>query len=287
MKVPRLHISIVELRAERPPKRQLEISCNITNPASFDICIVDSWVKVEALNGLKLAEGRLFHSVHNRVDPAIIAARSDGLGAFIIELPAVILHHIEERRAGDDIKLVFSSRVLVSEIHTVTGVKVLGVPFETSFGNRHGDNFEYLVPQSEWIKALKGLGWSELEILELPASRLRCSPNTARALGRFQDAQECYRHGDWEETMLNCRKSFEAIVQDTTGSGEMRKAHQALESIVGEGKKADRLNEMIKALGGFLHLGRHEQLPSTPIKRTDAQLALHLTGGILTYLGQQ
>jgi len=56
MKVPNLPITVFDLRAERPPRRQLEISCHITNPASFDICILDVWIEVKAFNGLRLAE---------------------------------------------------------------------------------------------------------------------------------------------------------------------------------------------------------------------------------------
>lgn len=287
MKAPKgLPINVLEIRAERPPRRQLEISCNVHNPAPFDIYILDAWVKVEVLNGLKVTEGKLFHSFNNKIDPAIIPAGESGSGAFVIELPATVLKHVEERRAGGDIKLVLSSRVLISEICVVNGVKALGLPFETQFRNGRTDNFEYLIPQSEWVKVLKSLEWSELEILELPASRLRSNPTLARALQRFEDALECYRRGDWAETMLNCRKVFEAMVQDVTGTSEMRKAHQTLESIIGEGKKADSLDKMIKALNNFLHLGRHEQPPPISIKRADAQLALHLTGPLLTYLGE-
>lgn len=265
----------------------MELSCKVTSPASFDICILDAWVKVETLSGLKVAEGKLFHPFYNRINPAVIPAKQDGSGAFTIELSAAVLRDIEERRAGGDIKLAISSRVLISEVCTVDGVKALGVPFETEFGNGPTGNFEYLIAQSEWVKALKSLGWSEIEILELPASTLRSTPNLARAVRRFEDAQDCYRRGDWEETMSNCRKAFEAIVQEVTGASDMTKAHQTLKSIIGEGKKADCLDQLVKDLTRFLHLGRHEQLPSISIKRPDAQLGLHLTGALLAYLGEQ
>ncbi len=287
MNVPNLPISVLNLHAERPPRRQLEVSCRITNPASFDICILDAWAKVETLNGLKLAEGKIFQSMHKRIDPAIIPSGKDGLGAIHIDLPTQVLHHIEERRAGGDVKLLLSSRVLVSEVLVVNDIKALGVPFETQFGNDGSGRFEYLIPQSEWIKLLKGLAWSELEILEIPSSRFRSIPPLDRALKRFEDAQECYRNGNWEEVMLNCRKAFEAIVQDASGESGMGKAHQVFVSIIGEGDKADRFDKLAKSLGDFLHLGRHENLPPLSIKRADSELALHLTGAMLGYLGQQ
>jgi hypothetical protein len=282
-----LSVHIVDLIPEGSPRRKLVLNCRVTNPASCDICILDVWVDVIAINGLRLAAGRLFHSMHNRVDPAIIEAGGNGFGAFHIELPACVLQHIEERRAGGDVKLQFLSRVLICEVSKVDDVKILGVPFETTFESDSTDRFEYKIPESDWIKILKSLAWSELEIVELPSSKLRSVPALARALKRFEDAQECYRQGDWEETMLNCRKAFEAIVQDATGTDDMSRANQAFVSLIGEGEKAHRLTKVAKSLDDFLHLGRHENLPNISIKRGDSQLALQLTGALLTYLGQQ
>ena len=295
MNIDNLPVHIVEVIAEGPPRRKLVLNCRVTNPVSCDICILDVWVDVIAINGLRLAAGKLFYSMHNRTDPAIIEAGAKGLGAFDIELPACVLQHIEERRAGGDVKLQFLSRVLISEVRKVKDskvserddVQILGVPFETTFMGDGTDRFEYMIPQSEWIKILKNLAWSEIEILELPSSKLRSVLPLARAFKRFEDAQECYRRGDWEETMLNCRKAFEAIVQDATGTDDMSRANQAFVSLIGEGEKADRLTEVAKSLGDFLHLGRHENLPNISIKRGDSQLALQLTGVLLTYLGQQ
>ncbi len=287
IKIPALPITVVNLYAHQPPRRLLEIYCNISNPTSFDICILDAWVNIASLGGLKIAEGKIFQTMHNRVDPAIIPAGKTGQGAFNIALPADVIKYIEERRAGGDVKLWVSSRVLVSRVITVNDVKTLEVPFETQFINGGSGRFEHVIPQSEWIKILKNLLWSELEVLEIPLSRIRSIPLLARAVSRFEDAQECHRRGDWEESMLNCRKAFEAIVQDATEQSNMKKANQALILIMGEGAKADRLNELAKSLGNFLHLARHENLPDITIKRADSELALLLTGAMLSYLGQQ
>jgi hypothetical protein len=287
MTVPSLPIRVLDLYAERPPRRWLRISCNIANPTPSDICILDAWVRVEALQGLKLAEGKLFQPMYNRVDPAVIPSGKEGLGAFHVDLLPQVLEHIEEQRAGGDVKLLLSSRVLVSEVSVLNNVKTLGAPFETQFGDGTSGRFEYVVPQSEWLKILKALAWCELEIVEFPSSRLRAVPALARAIQRFEDAQVCYRRGDWEESMLNCRKAFEAIVQDTTGEPDMSKAYQALVSILGEDTKTKRINELVKSLGDFLHLGRHENQPPVSIKRADSELALLFTGALLTYLGKQ
>jgi len=285
IKIKDLPVHITDIYAEGPPKRQLEISCNIKNPNNFDICILDSWTKISANNGLKLSEGKLFCCMYKRIEPAIIPANDQGIGAFVLQLSTAALKNIEERRAGRDVEISLSSRVLVSEVQIINGNKVLGVPYETAFGNH--ESFKYTIPQSEWIKMLRNLEWNELELLELPINKIRAIPSMARAFDRFGDAQLCYRREDWPGTMLNCRKIFEAIVQDETGSEGMGKASQAIKSIMGEGKKADCLDKVIKELGTFLHLGRHEQLSSVSIGWADAQLSLHMAGALLAYLGEQ
>jgi len=285
MSKPNLPLVVLNIHAEGPPKRKLELACHVTNPTSHDICILDAWVEVEVLQGLKIADGKIFQSMHRRIDPAAIPAGENGLGALHIELPDQVLQHIEERRAGGDVTIRISSRVLVAEVSVTDAGRALGEPYETSFGDEHTNWIEYTIPQSEWIKILKGLRWSELEILELPSGRLRSIPTLTRALDRFQDAQRCYRRGDWAECMLNCRKAFEATVKDTIGEDDMGKALKAFQELIGEGERADHINSIVKDLTGLLHLARHETYPAMLIKRADAQLALHISGALLVYLG--
>ena len=111
MKVLNLPIDILGCHTEGPPKRKLVLTCHVTNPMEFDLCILDAWIKVETISGLKLAEGKLFQSMYNRVDPAIIPPKENGSGAFHIELLSKVLQNIEEQRAGGDVIFLFSSRV--------------------------------------------------------------------------------------------------------------------------------------------------------------------------------
>jgi hypothetical protein len=287
MNISNLPIRIINHYTEPPPRQKLALACEVTNPATFDICLLDAWIRVEALNGLTLAEGKLFQSMYNRVDPAIIRAGKYGSGAIHIELPVNVMNNIEQRRAGGDIDLRLSSRILVSEVSSTQAGTTLKPPYETEFGDGSTSYIEYVIHQSEWVKLLRNLGWSELEIIELPSNRLRSIPPLARALERFEEARQNYRNGDWEETMFNCRKAFEAIVQDVSGVTGMGKAHQVFVSVLGEGEKTDKFDKLVMVLGDFQQLGRHENLPRISINRADAELSLFLTGALLSYLGQQ
>lgn len=284
MAIQRLITSITDVQVDRLPKRQLKLDCTVSNPELFDICIIDSWVEVEAF-GRKIAEGKIFRSMHNHIDPAIIPANKNTLETLVLELSLMILNYIEEHRDGGDINLIITSRVLVTEVYTVNEVKTLGVPFETSFGNNLTGFFEYSIPQSKWIELLRNMEWSELEIIELPSSKLRAIPAFVHALSCFEDARKCYRQGNWEETLANCRKVFESIVKCVGKTNEMNKAFEVFRALIDDDTKAKCINGLVMEFNKFLHLGRHVQHPSIPIKRTDAQLALQMTGTLLMYLG--
>lgn len=286
MGFPNLPLTFGQPYGEPPPRRSLRLECRIGNPTKADICILDCWIRVTDGTSMVIAEGKLFQQKHAPAYPATIRAGEKGVGAIHIDLSSEAMHRLEEHRAGKDLTLWFDSRVLISSIEPMNDQHVLQQPFETQFGSDSGGRFEYLIPQSEWIKLLRSLAWSELEVIEMPLSRIRSSQPLARALSYFEDAQRNYRIGHWDQSMVSCRKAFEAIVHDGCGELDMKKALQVFESIMGEGEKAKRINELAKEFGNYLHLARHDN-PEVKICRADAELALWLTGSFVAYLGQQ
>jgi hypothetical protein len=286
MAVTPLRLKIVEVRAERPPRRQLEMRCHVENRGASAICILDAWLKISVFQDLHIAEGRLFYPEDNRVAPASIQAKATGQGIIVIELPPPVPQRIERRRAGpNDLLLGMRSRVRVSEVSAETTGHLLQVPFETCFTDGQGDYFEHRIPHSVWVRLLRDLEWSELELVEIPTMKLRTHPDMARALEFFAVAQECYRSGLWPDCVVNCRKVIEAMVKEVTGKDNMKEALKAIEALIGEGPKAVQLNDLLRSFNGFLHLARHPQLPPVEIQPNDATLVLHVTGAILSYLG--
>ncbi len=281
----KLNLTINEPQGHQPPNRRVELRCEIRNQTQIDICILNAWMRVELLNDVNIAEGSLFYSMHNLVDPATIPAGQQGLGAIVIPLSDNILTHIEKRRTGGDVTFRIYSKLLVSSISKKENMSLLGVPYEVQFENKGSVSVDYTIPQSEWIKILRALGWSELQAFEIPAAKLKAIPGLQRSIDRFNDAQECHRRGDWDESMVNCRKAFEAMIKDATREEDLSKAVQAFSGIIGNEQKADKFNKMVIALGNFLHLARHEQLAPVQMRQSDSLLALHLTGAMLSYLG--
>ena len=269
------------------PSRQLELTCHVSHAGPHAVCVLDSWTKVEGPNGLRIAEGRLFYTMHNLIEGALIWPNKQTLATIVIPLSSDALKQLEERRAGGDCALRIFSRLRVCKSLTEQQLAVLAVPFETRLTSaQHGDHVEYTIPQSDWIKALRALNWSELDLIELPSITGTPLPQLVRAFKRFQEAQDFYRRGDWEETMSSCRKAIEAFIKDTTGKDDLAQAEAAFTALIPQAEKARALNEFVKSFAPFLHLARHEQVPAIPIGAKDAMLALHVTASTLAYLGK-
>lgn len=282
MDYPRISTTITQCQASGLPLRRLELRCKIFNKSKFSVCVLDAWISITTKSGLTIAEGKIFTMYHALANLAAIEPGQFGTGVITIQLPASVLRCIEEQRSGSDLDIFIDSRVLVCEVRQINQEVTIGQPRETRLGE---ERLEYHIAQSEWIKHLKMLAWSEIELIEMPARNLQTRSNIMRALDRFNVASDCYRRGMWDETLLNCRKSFEALIKDTAGSDDMTHGLEAINSLVPDGQKAEKINDIIKSLAGYLHLGRHEKFPDLKITRYDALLVLHLTGALLAYLG--
>lgn len=284
MQTTRLSVKVASHRGHGLPLRQLSLTCAVTNPTSKNLLILDAWIRVETMQGLALAEGTLPHMLYALADPPVILPGAEATAIITIPLPDRVLHELEQRRAGGDLGLRISSRVMACEAQAEGGRLRLTRPITTLLEDTHSGQVEYTIPQSEWVKVLRAMQWSEFMLLELPSRDLRSDERLARALKRLEDARTCFQKGLWEETAVNCRKAFEAMVKDTTGEPSMAKAQDAFNALIPEPSKAALVNQLVKDLGEFLQLARHENLPVIPFAPSDAAMAPHLTAALLAYL---
>lgn len=110
------------------------------------------------------------------------------------------------------------------------------------------------------------------------------NPVFKRALDRLGDAKKDFMQNEYANVLLNCRKAQEAFVQDSNQKEGMKGAKSAIEKSLGKGKKAEALDDIIKKVADFLHLGRHESHPPIVITRRDAEFAIQLNSVLLSYL---
>lgn len=282
-----LPIRITSCHAVGTPARHLKFDCYVKNPTERPLCILDARITVHLHQGAVLAEGRFF--LHKRAlnGDAAIKSKEEALGEISLPLSDAVLYHIEGTRAGHDVLLKFSSEVLAFHVPDQSGSGSFEVPAPFQFGHGSHGPFEHTIALSDWVKLLRAMGWSELELLEIPSAKLKSLPTLARTFQLFEEARDCLRRGDWDGTMADCRKAVEAMLKDTIGSNDLSRAGEALEKLVPDRAKAAALNAALKGITAFLQLGRHEFVPAVTIKPADARLALRWTGAFLTFLGEQ
>jgi len=221
------------------------------------------------------------------VEPALVwGGDKRARGEIIIPLSGPVIAMIEASRNGGDLIFEIDSRVLLSKaVEGPPGLRsVLMAPTEGRFTIGIDSRIKHTIPQSEWIKLLRRLEWSEAELVELPVDLLRSEPRLARARERLRDAETSLARGDWEGVFQNCRKAWEAAARGLTGQKEHQSALPKLRSYFGEGLEAERLNAVALEFGEFLHLGRHEQAGDVKIDRAHAILALRITTALLGFL---
>ena len=281
MNIMSVPVTVGSVPAGPLPSRILSLDLTIKNPSSLAICVLDAAWRVETGDGHIIATGRLFREAGPTIE-----GMQDGYAHLSIPMTPQALSLIEERRGGGDVVIHAFSSALIAYVVPSTDRPILSQPSYAQFDNRGQGLVEHLIPQSEWVKLLSAMQWSELELIELPSRNLRALPIVGRAIERFEGARDCYRRGLWAEAMANCRRAIEALVKETTGEDDMGKSHAAITQLVGEGPRAEAIDDLLLALSSFLHLARHEAQPPVEITPTDARLALHLTGAILAYLGE-
>lgn len=276
--------TIHRVRGEALPDRriifELELRNNTTNP----LVVLKSDVRV-SINNVQVADGDLLRVHFALVRPAILAPGEEHASAeFNVPLSREALRMIEERRSGDVEYSIYASLrvapVIEGEIST------LGVPHGANLLARFGNGLRDRIPQSQWLELLLSMGWDETLVVELPYSLAGRSHPVA--LQRWEEAVEHYRLGDWEDTLAACRRVFEMLALEKTPEGVVRPDMRRLREWFDPSKKGDHLDDMLKSLADFLHLGRHQHALSSGIKigRGDAMLALSMTAAVLRYVSR-
>lgn len=285
-----LELQIREISASAPPYRALSLKCNVHNRINKEVTILEAWVTVKTGASKTLADGFHFEQHHAPSHRATIQSGGQGPGTILVPLTADSLSSLEKERNGRDLELNIYSHVLIAPIEAIeltTGepIYILGAPRETLFSARGYSPVPHKIPQSEWIKLLSSMKWSEIELFELPMETFRSDPGFQRAVELLREAQNRFFRGDWPGTLQNCRQAFEAAAGDVGQSDNKKDNFQKLSNRLGGSRKSEKLNTLISSLSGFAHLGRHEDVPKIDITREDALMVLRCTLSIFSLLG--
>jgi hypothetical protein len=152
-----------------------------------------------------------------------------------------------------------------------------------SIGSNSAQDLDVQVARSDWyeqVVAKLGLGSYIVTPLYLPCGL----PSWQAALGHLDDAARAIVQPSPPGVFGACRAAIDALPGDKT----------AIFASMPEGKKRDAIDELTKAIGKYIHSGRHvvpdggeegeEQVGKFPVDQRDAMFANNLVKLLLSHI---
>lgn len=131
-----------------------------------------------------------------------------------------------------------------------------------------------MIPQSEWVKILDGMGYGKINVMEITIPPPPVGDSIVESMNYLEQAQRSFNDGEYDDVMVDCRKAIEeiskAIDKDT------------LKDILDSESKAEGVETVKQKIKNkLLDRGAHS---GVQFNRIDAELGLHLTQAMIRYL---
>jgi len=201
-----------------------------------------------------------------------------------VELDFKKLDFLEEKREGDVELRCYLNLFGVMMQSRASGFEGFSEAIQRGFSTKgvwiKSGNFDHIhIHQSQWAKILKGLGYGDFKIVELQIP-LVPSRTLKDAFTSFDKAKQEFNEGNYVEVLMKCQDVIDKIGKAT------KPIKPRLENLMGK-EKFKRVGTFKGTFEGFLGLRHEVALDKEPIKRKDAQLALHTTLAILNYFARR
>lgn len=275
---------------EAGPGRRLIIRLGLVNPYNHPITGVEVLANVYARVGsemIQLAEGLRGHVGRGEPPSRYYYPPSAEFELILmVNLSKDALGEIETLRTHD-IALSIMGDVIYSIAHRVSDKTDHWLMGDRRWDVLTDGNHPLVIPipQSEWLKHLKRLNWSDYEVLEIPRNKAS-DARFARAYAQLAKASTLYRNGEWDGCGLHCRRAFEAVMKDSTRKKDIAQAAEILLAKHPTEKK-EALNGLLLALGRYTHLARHEGAEAVSFDKYDAAQVFFMTTAAVDFIANQ
>lgn len=274
---------VTEVRGVQAPLRAIRWALSIGNLSDRP------WSMVGAHADVVLDHTRAARAVPVRMsvtpaEPFMVIPGEHRPGEVVAPMSTAVLRAINDGRGGGDVTYALTITAVVAPVLAEKS-GALGVPWKINIVEHDYDSaVKGVIPQSSWVDMMRVLGWDETELVEMPVGRLR--GRFPRAYEAYIEATEHHRRGNWRKCLASCREVFEAMAWTQMPKGSTTVDMTALRGLFDPSSKGDKLDQVVKVFGEYLHLGRHAQSEDVGIEitRSDSMLALHLTAGVLRHL---
>jgi HEPN domain-containing protein len=284
-------------RSEPAPMLTLYVYLTNKSGQTFDLLGANFWFSNHGSNG---ALGLTTTEAPATCRPDRVHPNNDFQINLNVPVTHAVLRTLEDRRKGESPGT--SEIVLNIYLQPITRYPIgkpgydgkpeeVGIPGAPECVQLHP---RWTSTRDEWVSALKGLGYDELEIFELPVRRLREHPEHAKAVAALRRAQEQFRTGSWNECVLNSRLAVETLGHVSApeeAKGDGPNLHLLLDRITPSGEDGEprrkALDKLFLALRELRHPAAHAHLPGRDMERAEAELALSTALTVFRYVGER
>lgn len=207
--------------------------------------------------------------------PMQLYPTSDTQENFFVELDWRRIDEIERIRGGKELQLQFEVSFMCMELADNSQIKAIVNLRAEVTRNR---NSSVMISQKEWAEVLNRWGVADLRILEVQMPRDSAyKASFEAALGRLSEADQKLLNGDYDGTLVACRKAFELV------KTQLEEYMSALSEDDGHAIRKSKLEALQKSIFGLYAVGAHE---GTGANRSEAVLGLSLCKEFLSYLSR-
>jgi len=288
-----IFVDLESTKGERLGIPRLTLNLSVENRATvpFSIVNVTAVIRVtkEITSAPDLSKAYFIGTGFLESAGGELSPKSSGaLWQIVIPLSPYQLQKIEEMRNGKELFLnveFFCTAVWRSDTpqKLITDITRIAVRVD----NYSSDYCPFRVPQSDWVKTLKDLGYVDYVLCEIPLRGVPARVGLKKALTHLEDAWEHFSNGNDEETLVSCYKAFEFLAKQAKKTDPNKEAFEKILAGIEDERKRKRLELLMDYVCRFFALARHEEGQETvSFNRKDSEYALILAQGSLAYVAK-
>jgi hypothetical protein len=197
------------------------------------------------------------------------------------------IRFIEENRTDDVIlmlELKYSSRQ-IDPSKPWGPIDILDIL--SSSDGYNSQTHQITIPQSNWIRELASLGWSEIELFEVDRRPLRQDKNLTIITAQLRQAERMFREGDHAAALTACHQAFVSLSKFEIAGTQHKGLDAVLNKCFRDPEKQKRIKDLLETTQSLCKLGSNEEYPQTPFSRVEVETQLKLTLSLFELLSHQ
>lgn len=201
----------------------------------------------------------------------------------VMDLDQHLIRRIEEMRSGGDVRIRVTLQTAWLAVNEQQAAASMGEPLiEAQIVSSLDRSVMIRIPQTDWLRTLEGLGYGRYTVFEIETPPPPLSDTLAEAVENLTQAQKLFNEGNYEDSMVRCRRAVESAVIKIEA-----KTERSLPDILGSTSRAEFVKGLAAKTKDFLAPAAHstgEARVPEPKNREDARVAMITSYAAVAYV---